>query len=135
MQGQSLSPVSDTRAGDALHGTHLGHDEERFGAGRAVEAAPPAAPHPPLADPATGADSAPTIVVPAWGTFGRAAAVTWAWKRDVVGTLCMFVAVGCAYYVIRGARKSGNSKAYWRAAVPYFLVGVFLAVVLILLFP
>ncbi|WP_405070792.1 hypothetical protein OG558_14815 [Kribbella sp. NBC_01510] len=63
------------------------------------------------------------------------AAVTWAWKRDVVGTLCMFVAVGCAYYVIRGARKSGNSMAYWRAAVPYFLVGVFLAVVLILLFP
>ena len=60
---------------------------------------------------------------------------TWAWKRDVVGTLCMFVAVGCGYYVIRGARKSGNSKAYWRAAVPYFLGGVVLAVILIILFP
>ncbi|MET9317091.1 hypothetical protein ABZX12_35175 [Kribbella sp. NPDC003505] len=63
------------------------------------------------------------------------AIVTWAWKRDVVGTLCMFVAAGCAYYMIRGARKSGNSKAYWRGMVPYLLGGVVLAVVLILLFP
>jgi len=63
------------------------------------------------------------------------AAITWAWKRSVVGTLCMFVAVGCAYYVIRGARASVNSKAYWRAVAPYFLVGVVLAIVLIILFP
>jgi hypothetical protein len=63
------------------------------------------------------------------------AAITWAWKRSVVGTFCMFVAAGCAYYVIRGARQSGNSKAYWRASVPYFLGGILLAVVLIILFP
>ncbi|MFI5692166.1 hypothetical protein ACIA58_10030 [Kribbella sp. NPDC051586] len=63
------------------------------------------------------------------------AAVTWAWKRSAVGTLCMFVAAGCVYYLIRGARESGNSKAFWRAGIPYFVVGLFAAVVLILLFP
>jgi hypothetical protein len=60
------------------------------------------------------------------------AAITGLWKRSVVGSLCMFFAGGCAYYLIRSSLKTGNPRGFWIAAIPYLAAGIVLGVVLIL---
>lgn len=63
------------------------------------------------------------------------AVITWMWKRSAVGSVCIFFAAGCLYYLIRSARRSGNPRSFWVASIPYLLTGAVLAVVLIVLFP